>query len=263
MSANVRREFDKVFLQLEKLGFLLLSAMLTRCSNWRSLLLVLLFGCGTLVSAQQGRESLNYGFVSPNTRDDLKIEEAIRGMKSAEESSLTKRARNLGCVVLSRIRAFPALGSWSDGAENSVLLLVRTDEPTVRYLMSRLGRDAQQKSVLYFHPHLAGAATIYTLRPRRHLRNLIAIANILERAGIAFRTMVPTRRATLVYVVDLKRELHAKVMTAAKRLRARVSSQTGNAAFIGDDALPQAKIAFEKEINGYKKSHPNLPSLCR
>jgi hypothetical protein len=85
----------------------------------------------------------------------------------------------------------------------------------------------------------------------------------LERAGIAFRTLVPTRRATLVYVVDLRRELHAKVMTAAKRLRASVSSQTGNAGFVGDDALPRAKIVFEKEINTYEKSHPNLPPSCR
>src|SRR5258705_13024847 len=100
--------------------------MLNRPSNWRSLLLVLLLGCGTGMSAQQpqeqGRESLNYGFVSPNTHDDLKIKEAIKGMNSSEESSLMKRARNLGCVVRSRIRAFSSLGSWSDGAEYSVLI---------------------------------------------------------------------------------------------------------------------------------------------
>src|SRR6266851_10361166 len=241
--------------------------MSTRLSNWRSFFLVLLLGCGTLVSAQQPRKqdgkSLNYGFVSPNTRDDLKIEEAIRGMNSPEESRLLNETINLACVVRSGIRAVRALGSWSDGAEYSVMLRVRTDETAVRYLLSRLGRDTQQKSVLYFHPQPAGAAIIYTLRPRRRVRNLIAVANILERAGITFRTLVPTRRATLVYVVDLKRELHAKVMIAAKRLRGRVSSQTGNAAFVGDDALPQAKIVFEKEINNYEKSHPDLPPLCR
>ena len=184
-------------------------------------------------------------------------------MNSPEESRLLNEAVSLACVVRSKIRAVRALGSWSDGAEHSIMLRVKTDETAVRYLLSRLGRDAQQKSVLYFHPQPAGAAIIYTLRPRGHVRNVIAVANILERAGIAFRTLVPTRRATMVYVVDLKRELHAKVMTAAKRLRARVSSQTGNAGFVGDDALPQAKIAFEKEINSYEKSHPNLPPLCR
>jgi hypothetical protein len=241
--------------------------MLTRLSNWRSLILVLLLGSGTLICAQQpqrqGGETLNYGFVSPNTRDDLKIEEAISGMNSPDEWHLLKEAVNLACVVRSKIRAVRALGSWSDGAEYSVMLRVKTDETAVRYLLSLMARDARQKSVLYFHPQPAGAAIIYTLRPRRHVRNLIAVATILERAGIAFRTLVPTRRTTMVYVVDLKRELHAKVMTAAKRLRASVSSQTGNGGFVGDDALPQAKIVFEKEINNYEKSHPNLPPSCR
>ena len=241
--------------------------MLTRLSNWRTLILVLLLGCWTAISAQQppndGRESLNYGFVSPNTRDDLKIKEAIRGMNSPQESRLLNEAVNLAWVVRSRIRAVRALGSWSDGAEYSVMLRVKTDEIAVRYLLSRMGRDAQQKSVLYFHPKPAGAAIIYTLRPRRRVRNLIAVATILELAGITFRTLVPTRKATLVYVVDLKRELHAQVMAAAKRLRARVSSQTGNAGFVGGDALPQAKIIFDNEINNYERSHPNLPSSCK
>jgi len=143
------------------------------------------------------------------------------------------------------------------------MLRVKADEAAVRYLLARMGRDSHQKSVLYFHSQVAGAARIYILRPRRHGRNLVAVANTLERAGIAFRTLVPTRMSILVYVVDLKHELHAKVITAAKRLRARISSQPGNAGFIGDDALPQAKIAFEKEINNYEKSHPNLPSVCR
>src|SRR5258705_10606816 len=144
-------------------------------------------------------KALNYGFVSPNTRDDLKLEEAISGMYSARELSFMRRARDLGCVVRLRIRVFPSLGSWSDGAEYSVLITVRTDEPTVRYLMSRMGRDAGQKSVLYFHPQPAGEARLYTLRPRSRV-NLVAIARVLDRAGIAFRTLVPIRRNTIVYV---------------------------------------------------------------
>jgi hypothetical protein len=241
MTANVRREFVMF-------------------------LLFFLLGCAAITCAQQpeeqSRKSLNYGFVSPNRRDDLKLEEAIGGMKSPEESNLMKRARDLGCVVRSRIRAFPSLGSWSDGAEYSVLIRVRTDEPTVRYLMSRMGRDATQKSVLYFHPQPTGGARIYTLRPRKRVR-VVAIVRILDRSGIAFRTLVPLRRKTIVYVVDLKRELDEKVITASRMLLARVSSQSGNAEFVGDEELPQAKIAFEKEINGYEKTHPNLPPLCQ
>jgi len=117
-------------------------------------LLVLLLGWTTIVSAQQDRQSLNYGFVSPNTKTDLKIEQAIAGMSSSDETKLLNKAINLSCVVRTRIRAFRALGAWSDGAEHSVLLRVKGDEATLRYVLSRMGRDAQQKYVIYFIPTL-------------------------------------------------------------------------------------------------------------
>ena len=151
---------------------------MNRFSNWRSLLLALLLGWTTVVSAQQ-----NYGIVSPNTKTDLKLADAIAGMNSAEESKLLKQAINLSCVVRSPIRAFRALGSWTDGAEHSVLLRVNGDEATLRYVLSRMGRDAEQKYVIYFHPQPKGSADLYILRPRKGARNLVALTNVsaLER----------------------------------------------------------------------------------
>lgn len=235
--------------------------MNTRTAKIRSLLLLLLLACAQAVYGQQ-QKSLNYGFVSPNTKENLKLGDAIKGMGSAEETRLIKQSINLGCVVRSRVRAFRSLGSWSDGAEHSVMVRVESDEPTVRYLMSRLGRDARQKSILYFHPQPAGTADLYMLRPRRPIRNLAALANILERAGIAFRTMVPVKSGTWIYIVDVKRELRAKVMAAAKRLRAQVSSESGNAAFVGDDEADEAKVVFDQEIQSYEAKNPNLPPTC-
>src|SRR6185503_18511905 len=118
----------------------------------RSFLLVLLLGWTTIVSAQQDPQSLNYGFVSPNTATDLKIPQAIAGMTSSDETKLVNKAINLSCVVRTRIRAFRALGAWSDGAEHSVMVRFTSDEDTLRYVVSRMGRDAQQKYVIYFHP---------------------------------------------------------------------------------------------------------------
>jgi hypothetical protein len=227
---------------------------------FRSVALFVLLLCGTVVSAQQ--KSLNYGFVSPNTKENLKLEEAIKGMHAPEETRLIKQSINLGCVVRSRIRAFRALGSWSDGAVQSVMLRVESDEPTVRYLMSRLGRDAQQKSILYFHPQPAGTAYLYTLKPRIGTRNLTALANTLERAGIAFRTLVPVGSNTWIYVVDPNRELRAKVMVAARRLRAQVRSEPGSATFVGAELSQLAKVVFEQEIRIYEAKHPNLPPTC-
>ena len=231
-------------------------------SKYRSLLLVLLLGWTTVVSAQQAQTTLNYGIVSPNTRTDLKLQEALAGMSSAEESKLLNQAVNLGCVVRSRIRAFRALGSWSDGAEPSVLFSVNGDEESLRYVLSRLGRDAQQKYVIYFHPKPEGSADLYTLRPRTRSRNLVALTNALESAGIPFRTLVPSGDTTAIYVIDLDRDLRAKIMAAARKLRARVTSQPGNAALFGDDERQQAAVKFEQEIKTYETKNPNLPPTC-
>src|SRR4026208_2321033 len=94
-------------------------------STWRSFLFVLLLGWTTAVSAQQAQKPLNVGIVSPNTKTNLKLEQAIAGMKHPEEAHRVNQAVNLGCVVRSPITAFRALGSWNDGAEHSVLLRVR------------------------------------------------------------------------------------------------------------------------------------------
>ena len=233
--------------------------MMNRSSNVRSLLLLLLLGWTTTVSAQQAQ---NYGIVSPNTRTDMKLQEAIAGMNSAEESKLLKQAVNLGCVVRSRIRAFRALGSWVDGAEHSVLLRFNGDEESLRYVLSRLGREAQQKYVLYFRPNPKGAADLYTLRPGTRARNLVAITKALERANVPFQTLLPLRDTTLIYIIDLEGSLRSQVMAAARLLRARVTTQAGDAALIGADERPQAKAKFEEEIKTYETKNPNLPPTC-
>ena len=234
--------------------------MTHRIAASRSFLIVLVLSWATLVSAQPDQKSFNYGFVSPNTKTDLKLAQAIAGMKSEEEAKLVNKAVNLGCVVRTRITAFRALGSWSDGAEHSVLVRVRGDEATLRYVLSRMGRDAEQKYVIYFHPKVGGTVDLYTLRPRA--RSLVALTNELERAGIPFRTLVPSRETTTVYIIDLDRDLRAKILNAARKLRARVSQEAGTAQLFGDDEREKAKVKFEQEIKDYETRNPNLPPTC-
>jgi hypothetical protein len=235
--------------------------MTHRIAASRSFLIVLVLSWATLASAQD-QKSFNYGFVSPNTKTDLKLEQAIAGMNSKEEARLLNKAVNLSCVVRTRITALRALGSWSDGAEHSVMLRVRGDEATLRYVLSRMGRDAQQKYVIYFHPKLGGAVDLYTLRPRTRTRSLVALTNELERAGIPFRTLVPSGQTTAVYIIDLDRDLRIKIMNAARRLRARVSQEAGTAQLFGDDEREKAKVKFEQEIKDYETKNPNLPPTC-
>ncbi len=219
------------------------------------ILILLVLGWSTTVVAQQ-----NYAFVSPNTRENLKIEDAIMGMSSTEEAQLQLKAINLSCVVRSKIRTARALGAWSDGAEHSILLRVQSDPATLRYLMSRLGRDAKQKYVIYFYPQRGGPDDFYTLQVRR--RNLVALSNALQEAGIPFRTLVPAGKTTTVYIIDLDRELREKIFAAARKLGARISYRTGDADLFGADIREQAKVKFEEEIKNYEAKNPNLPPTC-
>jgi hypothetical protein len=222
----------------------------------RTVVAFLLLSCGS-VTAQR-----SIGFVSPNTRDGLRLIEAIRGMDSPEELKLLLRARSLGCVLRRQIAATEALGSWSDGAEHSVLIRVSANESAIRYLMSRLGHDANQKAVVYFHPRPHGRAKLYIIR---HIRgfNLRQIGNVLNGSGISFSTLVPAKHGTIVYIIDIDNSLRLKVLDAARRFNLPVASQTGNAAFIGDDSSrDQGQAVFAQEIKKYELKHPKLPPPC-
>jgi hypothetical protein len=228
----------------------------------RSLLLLFVLGWSSAISAQQDQKVVSYGFVSPNTSQNLKLDEAIRGMNSPAEKQLRDEAVNLSCVVRTRIRAFRALGSWSDGAEHSVMVRFTSDEDTLRYVVSRMGRDAQQKYVIYFHPEPGGPVDLYTLRARSNARGLTALSTALERAGIPFRTIVPLNGITAIYVIDLDRDLREKILAAARTLRASITSVPGKAKLFGDDFRDRAKTVFEQDIKNYETKNPNLPPTC-
>jgi hypothetical protein len=183
-------------------------------------------------------------------------------MDSPEELKLLLRARSLGCVLRRQIAATEALGSWSDGAEHSVLIRVSANESAIRYLMSRLGHDANQKAVVYFHPRPHGRAKLYIIR---HIRgfNLRQIGNVLNGSGISFSTLVPAKHGTIVYIIDIDNSLRLKVLDAARRFNLPVASQTGNAAFIGDDSSrDKGQAVFAQEIKKYELKHPKLPPPC-
>jgi len=235
---------------------------LVKQTTSRSLLLLIVLAWSSAVSAQQGQASVAYGFVSPNVSENLKLDQAIKGMNSREETELRTKAINLSCVVRTKIEAFRALGSWSDGAEHSVMVRVKADEATLRYVLSRMGRDARQKYVIYFHPQAGGEADLYTLHPRAGARNLVALTTALERAGIPFRTLVPFKQTTTVYIIDLDRDLRDKIMKAARTLRARVTAEPGRAKLFGDDERQRAKTVFEQDIKNYETKNPNLPPTC-
>src|SRR5262245_39360595 len=92
-------------------------------------LLALYLLCVTFLAAQtpdpskyDAGKSINYGFVSPNTLDNSRFDDAIRNLNSEEELKLINKTLNHGCRIGANLKAYKAVGSWSDGAENSILI---------------------------------------------------------------------------------------------------------------------------------------------
>lgn len=209
------------------------------------------------------KPSSGYIFVSPNTRENLTLEDAKAGLNSKEEKRLIEEERDVACRLHRAIIIEKAIGSWSDGSEHSTMMRGQMNEPALRYAGSWLGKFATQKAILYFHQDSRGSGRIYVLYLQPKTRDLATVANKLETNGIANRTIVPRSRRITVFVVDLKNELKAKVATAARRLKARLTSARGDAEFIGDDDRAKAQKIFEGEIRTFEGSHPDVTRACR
>ncbi len=232
----------------------------------RALLLLCLWlaaACGAAY-AQQGK-AVSYTFVSPNTREELTLGEAVRLLSSREELLLINHIRTLSrCLRLKPLAVRRTIGSWADGAEHAALFRVDADEPTLRYADARLGKQARQKAVLYFRRDENGADRMYVLRLRRGRRSLASISKTLDASGVAFRTLAPADAGRLlIYVVDLDDALRERVARAARRLRAAVNTIKGEGEFIGDDAdRDKAQQVFASEIKKYEDENPDVARRC-
>ena len=217
-------------------------------------------------SVDAGPRAVSYTFVSPNTRENLRLSEALRLLNSTEEHDLISTTRKLSSCLGLRSTIRKTIGSWADGAEHSTLFRVYTDQPTLLYADARLGKRERQKSVLYFRENAAGKGAMYILYPRPSSRssNLASISKTLDRSGVAFRTLIPRpRRPTIVYVVDLKSELRKQTEAAARRLRARMVVVHGTGEFIGDDNdHDKALQVFADVIEKYEAAHPQTALTC-
>lgn len=219
---------------------------------------------GPPTPAPSRQKAVSYSFISPNTRENLKLDEAVRLLNSREENQLIYSIVRLSRCLRLRPSVNRAVGNWADGAEHSTISRVYADEPTLRYEDARLGKLERQKSVLYFRQTAAGAGSMYILYLRRKKAGLASISKTLERNGIEFRTLVPVaQRRTIIYVVDLKSELRKRVAAAAKELGARFVKIKGDGAFIGDDAdREKAQQVFAGVIKEFEDGHPSVARQC-
>jgi hypothetical protein len=203
-------------------------------------------------------------FISPNTQSGLSLVQAKRNLSSPSEFLLMKRTRALLACLGSEARLRPAIGSWTDGVENSLVVRSTIGEQSARYASSVLGRGAHQKAVLLFRVRIDGPSRLYVLKTNDGKLSLSQVLRELNRSGIAFRTLVRSPQGLVIYVVDEhSEELQSAARLAAKRLRARLSTLHGMSEMIGDsDSVEAAGRSFGQVIKSFEESHPEVGGQC-
>ena len=210
------------------------------------------------------QRATSYTFVSPNTRENLTLEEAIKLLNSREELKLLKSIQSLSRCLHLQPSVMKAIGSSTDGAEHAALFQVFTDQPTIRFAGAHLGKLARQKTVLLFRQDDAGAGRMYVLRIRLGKRTLRSVSNTLDRNGVPFRTLVPGKRQRVfIYVVDLNNELPNEVVRAARNLGAVMTTVKGTGEFLGDDTdRDKAQQVFAAVIKQFADENPRVARRC-
>ena len=211
------------------------------------------------------QQAESYTFVSPNTRENLTLAEALRLLNSREENQFINHIHRLTRCLRLKPVVMKAIGSFTDGSEHSALFRVITDKQTLRYMDARLGKLGRQKTVLYFRRDDTGGARMYVLRMYLGKRTLSSIARTLDRNGVPFRTLVPGARGRMsIYVVDLSNELpNNVVIRAARNLGALMTTIKGTGEFIGDDTdREKAQQVYAGIIRQYEDENPKRVRRC-
>jgi hypothetical protein len=195
-----------------------------------------------------------YLFLSSNTEENLALDEASLRLDSERQKRFRRVAGEiLAKIDLPRHQVLNALGDWSDGVENGLLVEVSgtPDFAGLRYAAAWFGSLADQKSVLFFRADDQGGDGVYQLEvPRAHTPQL---RKVLDEHGVRFRTLVPLGKGQRVVVFDEGRQLRANIARLAAFYGVRLSETRGTGAFLGGESRAAAQRTFRQVIGDYQR----------
>lgn len=148
-------------------------------------------------------------YVTPSTREGSTFDQAVAGFNSPDMVALAEAAKLQPTVR----HVEPALGMWSDGAEESNV--VHVGDPThLLPIAQKLGKAFKPKAVLTFRSEDNGPDRRHVLTvPEQDPKAIDALA---RRHGIEFKTMIRKPNGTRVEIVDVGGTLGPQVEEFAK-----------------------------------------------
>jgi hypothetical protein len=194
-------------------------------------------------------------FVSPNVKENLGLQDAIRSLASDRQMRFEAKARDVVAAVAGGGKVEGAIGVWADGAENSTAITVpNADSETLRYTASLLGKSGDQKAVLAWTNTVGGPHALYTLSTSLGPTQVAADSLKL---GIAFQTIIPSYHGGRIQILDQDGSLADKVQALGSMAGYKpVGVQHGSGEFIGSwTSRDEGNAAYDQIIQAYEKGH--------
>lgn len=194
-------------------------------------------------------------FVSPNVKENLGLQDAIRSLASERQTRFEAKARDVVAAVAGGGKVEGAIGVWADGAENSTAITVpHADSETLRYTASLLGKSGDQKAVLAWTNAAGGPHALYTLSTSLGPTQVAADSLKL---GIAFQTIIPSYHGGRIQILDQDGALADKVQALGSMAGYKpVGVQHGSGEFIGSwTSRDEGNAAYDQIIQAYEKGH--------
>jgi ADP-Ribosyltransferase in polyvalent proteins len=187
--------------------------------------------------------------VSPNVLENMGFDDAVRAMGEPRSKEVLQASQEVDGIVGLNIRHFPALGAWSDGAENS--LLCRVEPPAtydeIKVSAAMKGMLADQKAVIPFRVEEGGPDSMYSMTVNSS--DLKQLNKELVGMGIEYHTLEPTGSSTNVWVFDQGSELRDKIREAAGKYDAQPKVWRGRGEILGSfESRTEGREAYEETI---------------
>lgn len=192
---------------------------------------------------------------SPNISEGTNLDEAVRMLDSERHGRIAALAKNLATHFAGI--AQNAIGSWKDGAEDSIVVHGNMDMESTRYVAARIGFAGDQKGVIAWQTHGGGTDAKWTVSIGSGY-TMRQVSDTLDKVGIADRTIVPKRGGYDVVVYDFGSNMEPKIAEVAKNYGTNYERRRGTAAFIGGNTRAEGRREFERVINEYEGKHGRI-----
>jgi hypothetical protein len=210
----------------------------------------------------QGSDDVTAGAASPNIEENLKFQDAKKRLSSSAQSAFRDTWEELDKSLGIEGSHHHAVGDWSDGAENSVLFLSHQkdlSQDAVRYSLAKMGLQADQKAVAHFASSPKGADAMYVFDLPGNT-DLNDVRQVLDNAGVKFRTIVPHTSGLQVAVIDIGSKLaeNTAIQAVADHYGIDIKFWRGDASFIEGRSRADARRVYRTIIREYdaKKRAP-------